>query len=85
MGNQKPGFYENTSHSPVDSGKNPVSLVGLRKFGLSDFPEVRQGIHSLSDCRIIGLSNYRIIELTEKLTTIANNLLCAHPIKFNRV
>ena len=95
MGNQKPGFYENTSHSPVDSGKNPVSLVGLRKFGLSDFPEVRQGInslansksrlkptkilifsrlqttfamrqgiHSLSDCRIIELSNYRIIELS---------------------
>ncbi|WP_445245228.1 hypothetical protein [Microcoleus sp. OTE_8_concoct_300] len=60
MGNQKPGFYENTSHSPVDSGKNPVSLVGLRKFGLSDFPEVRQGIHSLSEFRIIELSNYRI-------------------------
>ena len=91
MGNQKPGFYGNTSHSPVDSGKNPVSLVGLRKFGLSDFPEVRQGInslansksrlkptkilifsplkrtfamrqgiHSLSDCRTVGLSNYRI-------------------------
>jgi len=44
MGNQKPGFYENTSHSPVDSGKNPVSLVGMRKFGLSDH-------------RIIELSN----------------------------
>ncbi len=51
MGNQKPGFYENTSHSPVDSGKNPVSLVGLRKFGLSDFPEVRQGINSLANSK----------------------------------
>ena len=108
MGNQKPGFYENTSHSPVDSGKNPVSLVGLRKFGLSDFPEVRQGINSLANSKsrlkptkilifsrlqttfamrqgFQPLSDYRIIELTEKLTTIAKNLLCAHPIKFNRV
>jgi hypothetical protein len=54
MEDRKPGFYENTSLSPVDSGQNPVYLVGVRKFGLLDFPEVRQGINSLahSECRL---------------------------------
>ena len=70
MGNQKPGFYKKISLSPVDSGKNPVSLVGVGKFGLSDFPEVRQGINSLANSKS-RLKPTKILIFSRLQTTFA--------------
>ncbi|AFZ07079.1 hypothetical protein Osc7112_2665 [Oscillatoria nigro-viridis PCC 7112] len=72
MGVEKPGFYDNTSLSPVNSVKNPVSFVEVRP---RLFNIITNIFNTSSDFGSKTIVNLRIYNTARKLESVSQDVV----------